>query len=173
MRVETAALSETMDAVGAAWAEAIPDRPFAPAFLDQSLFALYEQERRAGAFSAVLTGLAILIAVLGLVGLASFAAARRRKEMGVRKVLGARTDQLVALLTREFVLLVGVALVGAVPIAYTLVERWLDGFAYRVDVSPLVFILVGASVLALTLASVGWQAFRAASADPVRSLRHE
>lgn len=173
VRVETAALSETMDAVGAAWAEAIPDRPFAPTFLDQSLLALYEQERRAGAFSAVLTGLAILIAVLGLVGLASFAAARRRKEMGVRKVLGARTDQLVALLTREFVLLVGVALVGAVPIAYALVERWLDGFAYRVDVNPLVFVLVGASVLALTLASVGWQAFRAASADPVRSLRHE
>ncbi|MEM1041802.1 MAG: FtsX-like permease family protein [Bacteroidota bacterium] len=173
VRVETAALAETMDDLSTVWAEAVPDRPFAPTFVDESLASLYEQERRAGAFSAVLTGLAALVAVLGLIGLASFMAARRRKELGVRKVLGARTDQLVTLLTRELAVLVGVAFVVAVPAAWVLVERWLEGFAYRIEVSPVGFAAVGAVVLGVALVTVAGQAFRAATANPVQSLRHE
>ncbi len=172
-RVETTNLEATMGRFEEAWTAAVPGRPFVPAFVDASLAELYEQERRASAFSTALTALAVLLAVLGLVGLAAFATAWRRKEVGIRKVLGARVGSLVGMLTREFVVLVGVALVAAAPVVLILVERWLDGFAYRIAVSPLVFAAVGAGVLGVTVLAVGWQALRAAVADPVDSLRHE
>jgi len=115
----------------------------------------------------------VALACLGMVGLAAFAAERRRKEIGVRKVLGARVAGLVALLAGEFVGLVALAFALGAPLGYLVAERWLEGFAYRVEVAPWVFIAVGALTLALAVAAVSGQALRAATADPVKALCSE
>jgi putative ABC transport system permease protein len=115
----------------------------------------------------------MFVACLGLVGLAAFTAEQRRKEVGVRKVLGASTRQLVLLLTREVVALVLVAFAVAAPLAWVAMGRWLEGFAYRVELGPAPFLAAGALALAVALATVGGQALRAAQADPVKALRTE
>jgi putative ABC transport system permease protein len=122
-----------------------------------------------GAFSL----LAILIACMGLFGLAAFTAEPRTKEIGVRKVLGASARGIALLLSKDFVKLVGIAFVLAAPLAYVATQRWLDGFAYRFDVSWPVFVLAGVAALGIALLTVSYQAIRAALADPVDSLRYE
>jgi putative ABC transport system permease protein len=117
--------------------------------------------------------LAILIASLGLFGLASFSAAQRTKEIGIRKVLGATVADITLILSREFVMLVIVSNVFAWPIAYYVMNKWLQSFAYRVDFSWWVFVLAGLIALAVALMTVSWQAIRAALANPVESLRYE
>ena len=119
-----------------------------------------------GAFTA----LALLIAAFGLFALAAFTAAQRTKEIGVRKVLGASAFGLVALLSKDFVRLVLVAFAVAAPVAYLLMQRWLEGFAYRIGLGLGVFVLAGALALAVALLAVSYHAVRAARADPVESL---
>jgi putative ABC transport system permease protein len=155
------------------WEGIFPDRPFAYSFLDADLDAQYENERR---WRAVLTDsalLAVLIACLGLFGLATLAVAKRAKEIGIRKVLGARALGLAALMAREFVGLVLVAVVVAVPVAWLAMDRWLEGFAFRAEIGPGLFVAAGGLALVVALATVSVQALRAASADPVRALRSE
>ena len=122
-----------------------------------------------GAFSA----LAIFVAFLGLFGLASFTAESRTREIGIRKVLGASEVDLVALISRDFVFLVIIAIVIAWPLAYFGAETWLQDFAYRVDVGWWTFALAGALTLAMALLTVGWQAGKAARANPADVLRNE
>lgn len=172
-RVRTADLPRTLAELEAIWAEIVPMRPFDVEFMDEAFGAQYETERRFGRLFGVLAGLAILLACLGLFGLASYAAAQRTKEIGVRKALGASTPSLVALLTKDAVKLVAVAFVLATPVAYIAFDRWLDGFAYRVDVGVDVFALAGVFTLLIALSTVGFQAFRAASMNPVKALRYE
>ena len=119
------------------------------------------------------TILALLIAAMGLFGLAAFTAARRTKEIGIRKVLGASTPNLVALLSREFLVLVLIAFVIASPVAYLAMQRWLTGFAYHVNIGVTVFVVAGISAALLAVITVSYQAVRAALADPVKSLRYE
>jgi putative ABC transport system permease protein len=155
------------------WERVIPDRPFAATFLDESLDDLYHAEIRLGKVIAAFSLLAVIIACLGLFGLAAFTAERRTKEIGIRRVLGASVRNLVALLTKDFLVLVLVAAVVAVPVAYYAMIRWLSDFAYRISMSPLLFI--GVTLLALVVAflTVGFQAYRAATLDPVKTLRYE
>jgi len=165
--------AEALRAVEAAWAEAAPGAPLRTRFVDEQFAELFTAERRlAGLFSAF-AGLAVLIACLGLFGLAAYAAEQRRKEIGIRKVLGAHVGGLVALLSREFVVLVAVAFAVAVPLAYWATGRWLEGFVYRVALGPGVFLGAGALALLMALLAVGFHALRAATADPVRALRSE
>ena len=117
--------------------------------------------------------LAIFVACLGLFGLASFTAEQRTKEIGIRKVLGASVSSIVQLLSREFVKLVGVANLIGWPIAYYAMDRWLQDFAYRIDLGIGMFILGGVLALAIALLTVGYQAVKAATANPVDALRHE
>ena len=142
-------------------------------FLDDAVAALYESERRLGGVLGAFAGVAILIACLGLFGLAAYTAERRTKEIGVRRVLGATAGQIVSLLTRETVALVAVAALVAVPLAVWAMSRWLDGFAYRVALGPGLFAGAVALALAFALVAVGGQAWRAAHADPARALRAE
>lgn len=147
--------------------------PFAYEFLDQAFDRQYKTERTLGQLSGIFTGLALLIASLGLFGLAAYTAEQRTQEVGVRKVLGATVPGLVVLLSREFTKLVIVAFVVAVPVAYFVMHQWLENFAYRIEIGPLVFVMTLVSVLLIAWLSVSYQAFRAARANPVHALRYE
>ncbi|GAB5535847.1 MAG: ABC transporter permease [Rubricoccaceae bacterium] len=158
-------------AMEAAWAEFNPDRPFEFAFLDDQFDALYRAEARLGVLTLWFTILAIGIACLGLLGLAAHAAERRRKEVGVRKVLGASIPGLVRLLVGEFMRPVGLAAVLAVPLAYLVLDRWLDGFAERIVLGPDLFALaIGLGGL-VAVVTVSIHALRSAMYDPIRALR--
>lgn len=150
-----------------------PRHPFEFNFLDERIQDFYEAEIRQGRIFSLATGLAIIIACLGLFGLAAFTTARRTKEIGIRKVLGATVPEIIALLSREIVVLVGVAFVVAMPIAWWVMDNWLDRFAYRIDIGVGVLLTAGLLALAFGLLTVGYQAARAALADPVESLRYE
>jgi putative ABC transport system permease protein len=163
----------TLAGIEAVWQEMIPDRPFTYSFLDEAFAQHYERERQLGRLLAAFALLAVLIACLGLLGLAAYAAERRRKEIGVRKVLGAGVGHVVVMLSKEFALLVAIGFAVAAPLAYWAMSRWLEAFAYRITLGPAVFLLAGGVVLLLALATVAGQALRAATADPVRALRSE
>ena len=141
--------------------------------MEDTYARLYESEQRFGRIFVSFAALAVFIACLGLVGLSSFTAERRTKEIGVRKVLGASTPNLIGLMSGEFVRLVIVANVIAWPAAYFAMNRWLDDFAYRVALDGMTFVLAAALALALALLTVSYQAVRAATANPVESLRTE
>ncbi len=173
VRVRADAAGEAVAALEQVWAEAVPQRPFEYQFLDERFDEQYRAEEQFGRIFSVFAGLAIFVACLGLFGLASFTAVQRTKEVGVRKVLGASAASIVALLSRDFLKLVAVAFVVAVPVAYWGMSRWLDGFAYRVTIGPGVFALAGGLTLLISLVAVSAHTLRAATADPVKSLRYE
>jgi len=160
-----------MDHLEAVWGQFASHRPFAYRFLDDVYDGLYRSEQTLGRIVSVFAFLAIFVACLGLFGLAAFTAQQRKKEIGVRKVLGATVPNLVGLLTKDFVVLVAVAFVVAIPLAYIGMARWLDGFAYSTGLGPMPFVLAGALLLGVALVTVSSQALRAATADPIRALR--
>ena len=171
LRIQTARLPETLDATSALWPSLVPSRPFTYSFLDEDFGAQYVAEERFSRVLGVLSGLAILIACLGLFGLAAYEVSLRSKEIGVRRVLGATVSQIVVLLSRNVVALVALSAAVSVPLVVLGMSRWLDGFAYRIAVGWMPLALAGGLVLAVALLTVGMQALRAATADPVRSLR--
>ncbi|MGB3545216.1 ABC transporter permease [Rubrivirga sp.] len=173
LRVGTARLPQTLDAIDAIWPDLVPSRPFTYSFLDEDFGAQYAAEQQFSRVLGALSALAILIACLGLFGLAAYEVSLRSKEIGVRRVLGATVGQIVVLLSRNVVALVAVGAVISVPLVLWGMSRWLDGFAYRIEVGWMPLALAGALVLAVALVTVGTQAFRAAVADPVRALRSE
>jgi putative ABC transport system permease protein len=173
IRVTGNNLQDTLAHIDATWNRFLPDQAITRRFLDQDFQALYEGEERQGQMFLYFSALAILIACLGLVGLASFATEQRTKEIGVRKVMGGTVLDIVRLFTGEFSKLVLLANLIAWPAAYFLMQRWLDNFAYRIDMSFAVF--AGSALIALVVAllTVGAIAARAARANPIRSLRYE
>ncbi len=173
VKINANQLSEGLSAIEEAWRDLNPDFAFEYFFVEDTYARLYEAEQRFGRIFVSFAALAVFIACLGLVGLSSFTAERRTKEIGVRKVLGASTPNLIGLMSGEFVRLVIVANVIAWPAAYFAMNRWLDDFAYRVDLDGTTFVLAAALALALALLTVSYQAVRAATADPVESLRTE
>ena len=173
VRIAPHDIDETMTHLEKTWQHFIPDRPFEVHFLDQAFESKYWAEERQSRILAMLSILAVLIACLGLYGLASFAAEQHTREMGVRRVLGASVPNLVVLLSSESVKAVLVANVIAWPIAWYAMGRWLAGYPYTVELGPVLFALVGLAVLAIALTAFAHQAIRAASANPVSSLRYE
>jgi putative ABC transport system permease protein len=163
----------TLEAIGRTWNQFEPARPFEPFFLDENLDALYATEARLGQTYGAFALLAIIIACLGLFGLAAYTAQQRTREIGVRKALGASIPSILLLLSRDFVILVGIAFVLAVPAAYLLLNRWLQGFAYHIDMGALPFIVAGVLALVIALLTISYQAIRAATVNPVRALRVE
>jgi hypothetical protein len=154
-------------------AQFAPEAPFDYAFLDARFDAMYRSEQVVSQIAYVFAGVAVFIACLGLFGLAASAAEQRTKEIGIRKALGASVASLFALFSSDFLKLVALAFVVATPVAYLVAERWLAGFAYRIDLGPGVFLAAGALALAVALATVSVQALRTARADPVAALRSE
>ena len=142
-------------------------------FLDKDYQALYESENRVSALSKYFAGLAILISCLGLLGLATFTAQQRRKEIGIRKVLGSSEFGIIYLLSVDFTKLIFASLIIALPVSYYLTKNWLDSFAYRIDLSLWYFVIAGLITLIIAWLTVGIQAIKAATANPVKSLRYE
>ncbi len=163
----------TLAHLEATWARFEARYPFEYEFLDDAFAQLYQTDRRLMQTLSVFALLAILVACLGLLGLAAYTAERRTKEIGVRKVLGASVSSLVGVLSVEYLKLVAVGFLIATPLAYVATQRWLDDFAYRIDIGVGAFLLAGTAVLLLALVTVSYHALRAATADPTKALRSE
>lgn len=150
-----------------------PDSPFSFQFADQEYALKFAAEERISRLAAIFTGLAIFISCLGLFGMASFIAEQRTKEIGIRKVLGASVSSLWQLLSADFIVLVAVSCLLATPIAWYMMDRWLEKYAYHTQISWWIFMTASLGTLAITLITVSYQAIRAALLDPVKSLRTE
>ncbi|MFN0174421.1 MAG: ABC transporter permease [Saprospiraceae bacterium] len=165
--------SEVVAQVRSDWQRLAPGRPFEATFLDETFNRQYQaEETLAGLFGAA-ASLAIFVACLGLFGLATFAAQRRTKEIGIRKVLGASVMSITGLLAADFLKLVIIAILIASPIAYYFMDKWLADFAYRIDIQWWMFVVAGAAAVAVSSFTVAIQSVRAALANPVKSLRNE
>lgn len=174
VRVKAENIEETLAFFEKTWKQFVPaDQPFEHAMWDQHFEDMYNRERRAQALTAFSAGMAILLACMGLFGLSAFAIEQRVKEIGVRKVLVASAFQIAILICRTFAAMVLIASVVACPIAYFAMRNWLDGFAYRADLSWWIFALGGAVALLIALLTVGYHALRATLANPVEALRHD
>ena len=173
VKLEMDDLEKTLSYIRSAFMDAEPKAPFEYHFLDDSFEQLYAAEKRLGLVFNIFTFLALFIACIGLFGLVSYQIAQRGKEISIRKVLGASAIRLVELLSMDFLRLVLVALVLAVPIAWYAMHRWLDHFAYRIEIRWWVFLLVAGPSLAVALLTVGIQSYRAALANPVEALKDE
>ena len=173
VKIDGRDIPATLARIEETWAQHLPGFPLTYIFIDQQYDALYRAEERLSHVINTFAGLAMFVACLGLFGLAAFSAGRRMKEVGIRKVLGATVAGLVVLLSRDFLRLVAIAFVISAPLAYLAMEVWLNNFAYRVDISWGVFLVVGLTVLGIALVAVGYQAVRTALSDPVKALRYE
>jgi putative ABC transport system permease protein len=166
-------IPETMEFLKAEIAEFSLHQPFSYEFLDNKFDSMYRTEQRLGRVVALFTFVAIFVACLGLYGLATFAAERRIKEIGVRKVLGASVASIVALLSKDFIKLIIMGFIIASPIAWYLFNQWLADFEYRIEIGPGIFAIAGGAALLIALLTVSWQSIKAAIANPVESLRSE
>ncbi len=173
MKVDGLNVEETVAYVEENFKEFNPSYPFEYGFLDDSYAALYERETNVGTLANYFAGIAIFISLLGLFGLASFAAEQRIKEIGIRKVLGAGLANLVMLLAKNFLLLVLVGFGLAIPAAYFVMTDWLTAFEYKVAVGVTVFLMAGGAAVLIALMTVSYHSIRAALANPVKSLRYE
>lgn len=173
VKVRDGTLPTTMSHFEDVWSQYITNRPLHFYFLDDRLERGYRTERRYQRILAVSFGLAIFIACLGLTGLASYTAEQRTKEIGIRKTLGATAANIVTLLSGEFIGIILIANLVALPFAWYLMSGWLDAFAYRIDLTLWPFLLAALLSLAFASATVGSQAYRAAKTDPIDALRYE
>lgn len=173
VRFKTGNLNNTMEQLKVAFTKVLPTLDFSYSFLDQHLAKLYEREKRAGQISIIFCLLAIFVAALGLFGLTAFMAEQRKKEIGIRKVLGASILTITSMLTVDFAKLVLISIVIAFPLAYILMNNWLESFAYHIDMPWWIFALSGVLAVSIAFFTVSFQAIKAAVANPVRSLRTE
>ncbi|WP_026967502.1 ABC transporter permease [Algoriphagus terrigena] len=173
LKVKGDDLPKTIASVGAVWEKLAPHRPFLYSFLDEDFNKQYESDFRFRKIFTTFSVLAIMIACLGLLGLATYTAEQRTKEIGIRKVLGADVSTIVGLLSRDFIKLVLVAILVATPVAWYGMNKWLEGFAYQVPIHWWIFGIAGALAVVIALATISFQAIKAALMDPVKSLRSE
>jgi putative ABC transport system permease protein len=173
VRVKPGNISDNLNKLESKWKKFAPNTPFDFSFFDSEVDALYRSEQRMGTVFGIFTILSICVACLGLFGLAAYTAERRTKEIGVRKVLGASVQGLVALLSKDFIRLVLVAIVIASPVAWWAMNKWLQDFAYRINIEWWMFAIAGSLALLIALLTVSFQAIKAAVANPVKSLRTE
>lgn len=173
IRISGNNISENLKFVENTWKHIAPDYPFEYTFLDEQFDRLYRAEQRMGKIFNYFTILGIFIACLGLLGLASFMAEQRTKEIGIRKVLGATIPNIVYLLSREFIILVAFANLIAWPLAYYFMNKWLGNYAYHAKIGVIIFVFSALVAVLIAVLTVSYQAVRAAKADPIKSLRYE
>jgi len=166
-------IPSTIAHLDAVWKKYLPEVPFQSSFLDENFDALYKSEQKQGSIFTVFAFIAIFIACLGLFGLSAFSITQRIKEIGIRKVLGATTGSIVGLLSKDFLKLVAVAAIIAFPVAWYAMHNWLQDFAYRISMPWWIFVLAGIIAAAVALATISFQAIKAALSNPVKSLRTE
>jgi putative ABC transport system permease protein len=155
------------------WNQVLEDTPFEYSFLDQDLAVQYQTEQRLGGLFGIFSGLSILIAVIGLVGLVAYSTEVRKKEIGIRKVFGASSTRIILMMYSQYVRLIFFAFVVSIPFSWWAISQWLDSFAYKVEITPLTFVVAGCAELMLAVLSVGYLSLRAASTNPSNVLREE
>ena len=173
VRIQPGNPAPAIAAMQKAWSRVEPVLPFRYTFLDESLNNFYKSEQRWSNIVGWAGGISIFLACLGLLGLTALAAVNRTKEIGIRKVLGASVMSIVGLLSKDFVKLIIIALIIATPVSWYFMHKWLDGFAYRVNIGWMVFAATGLFALLIALITIGVQALKAGVANPVKSLRTE
>jgi putative ABC transport system permease protein len=173
IRVNSANIPALMAQIKNKWKDISPNQPFSYSFMDEDFDALYRSEQRVGTIFISFSSLAIIIACLGLFGLAAYAAEQRTKEIGIRKVLGANMSTIVSMLSKDFIKLVLIAIVLASPLAYWAVHTWLQSFAYRQNIQWWVIALAGFTAILIALITISFQSVKAALTNPVKSLKSE
>ncbi|WP_242917183.1 ABC transporter permease [Pontibacter liquoris] len=173
VKMKAGNIPHTIDQVTKVWNKYAPDYPIEYIFMDDNFQKMYKAEDKLKSLLWIFTGVAIFVACLGLFGLAAYAAERRKKEIGIRKVLGADTSAIVALLSKEFLKLVLVAALIAFPLAWYAMSVWLQDFAYRISIPLWAFVTAGLVAAIVAFLTISYQAFKAATADPVLNLRTE
>lgn len=172
-RINTPNVAETVDHVRQAWLKAFPGNPFEYFFLDDFFNRQYENERKFGRLFTTFATLAVIVGCLGLFGLSAYTATQRTKEIGIRKALGSSDRGIMMLLSKEYLKLVGLSILLATPLVWWGMNQWVLTFPYRIDISPMVFIIAGLMVLAVALLTISYQTMKAARTNPVDSLRYE
>jgi putative ABC transport system permease protein len=173
VKMQTANIGNTINSVRKVWNKFTPEYPIEYKFLDENFEQMYNAEDKLKSLLTIFTSIAIFVGCLGLFGLAAYTAERRRKEVGIRKVLGASTRGVVLLLSRDFIKLVVVSLFIASPVAWYFMNKWLQDFAYRISISWWVFVIAAIVAIGIAFITVSFQAIKAALANPVKSLRTE
>ena len=173
IKVNPHAMTETISQIQQKWENAYPEFIFSYQFLDESIKEFYENERRIAVLLTIFTSMAIFIGCLGLFGLASFMANQKTKEIGVRKVLGASVESIVLMFSKEYIKLIAIGFVLASPFAWYIMNEWLNGFAYKIEIGPSVFLAGIGLTLFIAIVTVGYRSFKAAVINPSDSLRSE
>ena len=172
-KVQMDNIETTIDFLESKWDQFAPGQPFEYRFVNDEFNRLYAQEQQTGKILTVFAGIAIIIACLGLFGLAAFTAEQRTKEIGIRKTLGASITNIIKLLSMNFIKLVVVSFVIASPIAYLMMNQWLDDFAYRTAIKPTTFIISGVTAFLIAVITISYQSWNAARVNPAQSLKDE
>jgi putative ABC transport system permease protein len=173
VRISAGNTQATVSYIQATWKKFFPESKFDFSFADERLQKLYDSERRLASLFTVFAVLAICIACSGLFSLVALIVQQRTKEIGIRKVLGANVGEIVELISKDFLLLITIAILVASPIAWYAMNSWLQNFAYRINVSWWLFVVAGAVVITIAFITISIQAIKAAIANPVKSLRTE
>ena len=173
VKIHSENISETVKAVQKKWAKLEPGYPFRYSFLDADFGALFKGYQNFGKALGFITLLIVFTAALGLFGLAAYTAEQRNKEIGIRKVLGASISQIMILITKDFMRLVLIASIVALPVGYLIAKKWLTGFAYQTQINAFPFLATIITILVISMLTVSWQAFRAASINPVNAIKDE
>ena len=173
VKLDKAHIQEGIAFVKETWEKYVPSFPFDYSFLDEHFEVLYRSDEQMGTVVTIMAGLAILISCMGLFGLAAITTEKRTKEIGIRKALGASESQLTVLLSTNFALLILVSFVIVSPLTWIALSRWLESFAYRIGVNPLMFVLGGVIALVIAMATISFHTIRSARANPVKALRYE
>jgi putative ABC transport system permease protein len=173
LRINGTNIPQTISFIGKTWKEFFPEYPFNYQFYDDLVAQQYEKEQKLANSISIVSGLAMFLCCLGLLGLVLNLVENRVKEIGIRKVNGARISEVLMMLNRDFLKWVVFAFMIATPIAYYAMNRWLDNFAYKTSLSWWIFVLAGLIVLFITVITVTWQSWRVATRNPVEALRYE
>ncbi|UCE07105.1 MAG: ABC transporter permease, partial [bacterium] len=173
VKVNTSDMASAIHSITAVWDQFSPTQPIRYTFLDESFARMYADVQRMGCIFSTFALLVIIVACLGLFALSSFMIVQRTKEIGIRKVLGASIPNVTFILSKNFLMLVVISNIIACPIAYYFMNKWLQDFAYRIDISWWMFVLASGLALVIALLTISWQAIRAATANPVKALRYE
>lgn len=166
-------IPKAMDAIAATWKKFIPDAPFEYQFMNQAFDNLYRDDLKISNLVLLFCCISIIISALGLFGLAAFVAEQRRKEIGIRKVMGASVAQITTMLSKDFVTLVIIAVVIASPIAWWAMHKWLQNFVYKININVWIFSIAGFAAVVIAITTISFQSIKAAMANPVKSLRTE
>jgi putative ABC transport system permease protein len=173
IKLTTTNISSALQSVKKVWEQTFPDYVYEYRFLDDKIASFYKQENQLAQLYKIFAGIAIFLSCLGLYGLASFMAVQRIKEVGIRKVLGASAGSIVYLFSKEFIILIAIAFAIATPLAWYFMNQWLQDYVYRINISWWLFAAGGLAAIIIALATISFQAIKAAIANPVKSLRTE